>query len=236
MTELVVGSAKQAVESVNVNSISLHFGSSAELAPSLALTEQQARVLQAAIDAADHAMQRYASGDESAFAELYDALAPRLHAFILRRIRDRSLADDLLQQTFLHIHRARGRFLPDAAVMPWAFAIARRLMIDRSRRRRSEHPICTTDDDRTSPPGLVSHESADELLHSKELAARFESEFSRLAPRLRVAYQLVNADGLSIAEAAQVLGTTPVAVRLRIHRTYEALRAVVAAVDEEHAT
>ena len=74
---------------------------------------------------ADSAMDRYASsGDAAAFSELYDLLAPRLCGYLLRQTRDRVLTEDLLQQTMLQIHHARGRFIRGARVVPWAFAIA----------------------------------------------------------------------------------------------------------------
>src|SRR4051812_45087970 len=78
--------------------------------------------------AANAAMERYAAGDDEAFSELYDALSPRLLNFLTRQTRDSSRAEDLLQQTMLQIHCARGRFLRGADVLPWAFAIARRLL------------------------------------------------------------------------------------------------------------
>ncbi len=81
-------------------------------------------------EAASAAMDRYACGDDSAFSELYDLLAPRLTAFLARRARDEALASDLVQQTFLQMHASRRHFSEGADVMPWAFAIARRLLID----------------------------------------------------------------------------------------------------------
>src|SRR5262245_49613028 len=83
-------------------------------------------------------MERYSAGEDSAFSELYEALAPRLFGFLQRQTRDQALAEDLLQQTLLHIHRARGRYIPGADVMPWAFAIARRLVIDWQRAHKRE--------------------------------------------------------------------------------------------------
>src|SRR4029434_4911849 len=84
-------------------------------------------------------MERDARGEDQAFSQLYDALAPRLHRYLLRASRDPSRADDLLQQTMLRIHRARGRFIVGAEFCPWACAIARRLLIDSLRRRKSEN-------------------------------------------------------------------------------------------------
>ena len=88
------------------------------------------------VDGADAAMERYSNGDDPAFAELYDAIAPRLLGFLRKATRDGVATEDLMQQTFLQIHRARGSFIPGAPVMPWALAIAKRLMIDSARRQR----------------------------------------------------------------------------------------------------
>jgi RNA polymerase sigma-70 factor (ECF subfamily) len=89
-------------------------------------------------DAASAAMDRYAGGDNAAFGELYDLLAPRLFGFVVRQTRDRARAEDLVQQTFLQMHCARDSYVTGADVMPWAFAIARRLAIDAFRRTKRE--------------------------------------------------------------------------------------------------
>jgi len=82
---------------------------------------------------ASAAMDRYACGDDSAFSELYDLLAPRLASFLMRRTRDEAKTDDLVQQTFLQMHSARRHFTRGASVTAWAYAIARRLLIDIAR-------------------------------------------------------------------------------------------------------
>ena len=174
----------------------------------------------------DSAMDRYARGEDAAFAEVYDKLAPRLYGFLVRRTHDRAKAEDILQQTMLHIHRARGRFLPGAEVMPWAFAIARRLLIDQHRRGGRE--LLAKGDDEDVGDLLVSLDAgADELAIAKEVATRLGEELQRLPEKQRVAFELIKQDGLSVAEAAQVLGTTVAAVKLRAHRAYEALRSVL---------
>jgi RNA polymerase sigma-70 factor (ECF subfamily) len=168
-------------------------------------------------------MARYAAGDEGAFAVVYDDLAPRLYGFLVRQTGDAARAEDLVQQTFLQMHRARGSFVPGAEVLPWAFAIARRLLIDGFRRGRRE--VLDGEDAReeSAAPGPT----ADELVQAQELANRIRKELARLPEAQRVAFELVKEEGLSLAEAAQVLGTTVAAVKLRAHRAYEALRAVL---------
>jgi RNA polymerase sigma-70 factor, ECF subfamily len=176
---------------------------------------------------ADVAMERYAAGDDAAFALVYDALAPRLLGYLLRRTRQQEDAADLLQQTMLHIHRGRGDFIPGAEVTPWAFAIARRLLVDSLRHPRSGM--------RVDPEGLDSRVSeaprADDLLHTQELTVHVRRTLAELPPSQRAAFELIRQDGLSLAEAARILGTTVGAAKLRVHRAYEAIRAALADAD-----
>jgi RNA polymerase sigma-70 factor, ECF subfamily len=174
--------------------------------------------------AANAAMERYARGDDAAFGMLYDSLAPRLHQYLMRQTRDSSRADDLLQQTLLHMHRARGRFAPGAEVLPWAFAIARRLLIDSI--RRGKYEVLSSGDDKGNEPAGGSR-AADDLLDSKRLAQAVERELAKMPEPHRVAFELIKKEGLSVKEAAAVLGTTATAVKLRAHRAYVALRAAL---------
>jgi RNA polymerase sigma-70 factor (ECF subfamily) len=179
--------------------------------------------------ALDTAMDRYAQGDDSAFEELYDGLVPRLKSFLLRHTRDHARAEDVVQQTMLQVHRARGRFVPGAHVLPWAFAIARRLLIDQHRKTGRE-VVAKADDDETVQLLVALDAPADDVAIAKELAGRLADALEKLPENQRVAFELIKQEGLSVAEAAEALGTTVAAVKLRAHRAYEALRVVLAAV------
>jgi RNA polymerase sigma-70 factor (ECF subfamily) len=176
--------------------------------------------------AASVAMDRYACGDDAAFSELYDLLAPRLSAFLLRRTRDASQTEDLLQQTFLQMHHARRHFGTGADVTPWAYAIARRLFIDAFRKRGRETVSAGEETDEDCE-GASPEASPEIAVGRRYVARRVERELARLPEAHRVAFELVQCDGLSMAEAAEALGTTVAAVKLRTHRTYLALRAAL---------
>jgi RNA polymerase sigma-70 factor, ECF subfamily len=182
-------------------------------------------------EAASAAMDRYARGDDSAFSELYDLLAPRLSSFLLRRTRDAAKTEDLVQQTFLQMHCARRHFAPGAPVTAWAYAIARRLLIDLFRKSgrepRGEDQEAAEECESVAPDALP-----DAIAGRRELALRMERELALVPEAQRVAFELVQKDGLSMLEAAEMLGTTAMAVRLRVHRAYEALRAALG--DEAH--
>src|SRR5882672_10712353 len=80
-------------------------------------------------------MAAYVAGDRRAFEKLFERLAPRLHGFFRRSFGAEATADDLLQITFLKLHRARDTYKPDMRVAPWAFAIAARVRLDEYRKR-----------------------------------------------------------------------------------------------------
>ncbi len=88
-------------------------------------------------------MAEYQAGSVEAFDRLHDALAPALKAYLASLTRDSTRADDLLQGTFLQIHRARASHTPGEAVRPWVFAIAKRVFLmhvrGTKRRERREH-------------------------------------------------------------------------------------------------
>ena len=75
-------------------------------------------------------MQAYLDGDIEAFDALYGAFAGRLRGYLLSQCRDATLADDLLQETFMQIHRSRRTYQPGRPVTPWIYAIARHVLPD----------------------------------------------------------------------------------------------------------
>jgi RNA polymerase sigma-70 factor (ECF subfamily) len=166
----------------------------------------------------DDLMERYAQGDDAAFEPLYDGLAPRLRGFLRRSVNDPALADDLTQQTFLRMHRARASFERDGAVIPWAYAIARRLMLDalRSRRRKPEGVL-------PSEELLPSSDNPESRVADRESLAQLNAKLAKLPEEHRAAFELVRLEGLSLAEAAAVVGATPAAMKMRAHRAYVAL-------------
>jgi len=175
------------------------------------------------------AMDRYAEGDDAAFGDVYDLLAPRLYGFFVRHTGETSRAEDLVQQTLLQIHAARLSYVHASDVVPWAFAIGRRLLIDARRRTRKEVLFETADDDAAALDSKVERYSIpDALVMTKQMEGRAADELERMPESHRMAYILVRQQGLSVAEAAEIVGTTPGALKLRAHRAYEALRGVLA--------
>jgi RNA polymerase sigma-70 factor (ECF subfamily) len=164
-------------------------------------------------------MSAYVAGDARAFEELFARLAPRIHGFFLRSFRDEGVADDLLQVTFMKMHRARERYRKDLRVTPWLFAIAARVRLDELRRRlrmpeeADEEALARADEQapRDPPPDTEARDAVRAALQA-------------LPESQRAVIHLHRYEGMTFAEIAQVLGTTPGAVKLRAFRGYETLR------------
>src|SRR5580698_546321 len=81
-------------------------------------------------------MSRYQQGDLGAATVLIHRLSPQLHRFFMTLQASRSGADDLLQETWLRIHKARNTYRAGEPVLPWLYAIARRIRVDHYRKER----------------------------------------------------------------------------------------------------
>lgn len=164
-------------------------------------------------------VRRAAAGDAAAFAELYDAYAPRVRRFLRHQLDDPDVAEDLLQRTFVKmieaLPRYRERGLPFGA---WVFRIARNAVIDHRRTSRPAEPIEAALDQPAT--------AGDPAL---------EAERSVEAMRLRIALDELPADQrevlvwrffaeLSPAETAALMGRSNGAVRTLQHRALQALR------------
>ena len=86
--------------------------------------------------ALDNLMREYQRGNLAAFEALYRALAPRVIGFIRASLRGEARSSDLLQETFLEMHRSRHTYLPGHSVIGWAFGIAQNVVLRHRREAR----------------------------------------------------------------------------------------------------
>jgi len=163
-------------------------------------------------------MAAYVEGDATAFRTLFDRYAPLLQRVFLRRMRTPELARDLVQQTFLQLHRARNDFRPDALVRPWLMTIAMNLFREHYRRsaRRPESLI--------DPVGALEPRESPHGQERSDIRRDLAGALAKLPEDQREVVMLHWFDGLSFPEIAEMVGATPGAVRVRAHRAYATLR------------
>ncbi len=184
--------------------------------------------------AADQAMDRYAEGDDAAFGVVHRALADRLRAFLIRMAKSPTVADDLLQETFLRVHRARGSFERGGRVVPWGYAIARNVYIDHTRSIVEKRERVTATDEEPGADLSAGPETDGELVSiASDLGRIVEATLAKLPRNQREAFVLLRYEGMSVADAADVLGASQGAVKLRAFHAYEALRAALGLEDRK---
>jgi RNA polymerase sigma-70 factor (ECF subfamily) len=174
-------------------------------------------------DPLDLAMDRYAEGDDAAFAELARGLTPRLRTFLLRLSGSREIADDLTQETFLRMHRARGSFARGGAVVPWAYAIGRNCFISHARAKKTR--LARTSLDVTEVEIATGPDANAEARFAAQQSADIVGRTLAAMPVAnREAFELIRYEGMSVAMAAALVGISEGALKLRAFRAYEMLR------------
>ena len=161
-------------------------------------------------------------GDRRSFAALFRRWAPRIHGFFLRVLGEPAAADDLLQITFLNVHRARRSFRPLLSLRGWLFSIAAHALQDELRRRK-RHPLAP-EEQQEAVVDTVAAEDESVSLESRQRALTVRAALERLPESQRAVLHLHRFEQMSFAEIARVLGTTEGAVKLRAFRAYERLR------------
>ena len=171
-------------------------------------------------------MIEYLSGRIEAFDGLHAALAGRIRGYLLSLCRDPTLADDLLQETFMHVHRSRRTYEPGRPVTPWVFAIARHvfLMHRRStgRRLRFEETL-TAEIKRTDVP----RDDVAALADSDEV----HRALRRVPADQRKAVLMHHVEGRSFGEIAARLGIRVNAAKTRAFRGMKKMRELMRGPD-----
>lgn len=155
-----------------------------------------------------------AQGDERAFAQLYDLVAPRVYGLIRRVLRDPAHAEEVAQEVLVEVWRTAARFDPGrGSATSWVFTIAHRRAVDRV---RSEQAAA----DRTIRAGLASVDTPYDAV-ADEVAGRLDRQQVRrcladLTQLQRQAVTLAYYQGHSYPQVAELLGTPLATVKTRM--------------------
>lgn len=166
-------------------------------------------------------MAAYQAGDFSAFEGLFAALAVPLRNYLVTLTRDFARGEDLVQETFLQMHRSRHTYEPGRPVRPWAFGIARHvfLMNRRSVLRRRRHEDVAEE---ALPEVAVA--GVAEMFPERDALGR---SLALLPADRREALLLHHVWGFSFAEIGRMLGISERAAKLRSFRGMAGLRAMM---------
>lgn len=166
-------------------------------------------------------MAAYCAGDKRAFRELFGRYSSMLLSMHMRGMRSQKDASDLVQKTFLQLHRVKDSFQQGRSLRPWLMTIG--LNVKRQHLRTiKRRPEDVLELDGRSDPAQAPYDP-----EVRERREAVHMALQRLPDKQREVIELHWLSGLSMAEVAEVLGASKSAVKVRAHRGYEQLRQIL---------
>lgn len=185
-------------------------------------------------------MTAYAGGEVGAFAVLYERHKGGLYRYLLRQCRDIAEAQELFQEVWLSVIRARERYQARARFTTYLYHLARNRLIDHYRRRAhspvSGRRVDTLDYDKADGEDASAVAAAtrapEELLHEKRLGERLLQALSALPAAQREAFLLREEGGLSVEEIAELTGVGAETAKSRLRYALAKLRSLLGTAKE----
>lgn len=166
-------------------------------------------------------MLAYGRGDAGAFETLYKRHRGPLYRFVLRAIKQPSVAEELFQEAWIRVIEARSRYAPQARFTTWLYTIAHNLLVDHWRKKGLS--LVQLDED----PPLAAPDNPARQAEARESLARLLQAIDALPAAQREAFLLHEEAGLTVAEIAAVTGTNEEAAKSRVRYAMAKLKAAV---------
>jgi RNA polymerase sigma-70 factor (ECF subfamily) len=163
-------------------------------------------------------------GDAEAFEELYRAHAGRLYTLLLRMAGAHDVAEDLLQEVFLHAHRKLGSFRGDSSLGTWLYRLAVNQCLDflRGRQARMNRTTDSLDDDGAAEPAAPAP-----VIPTAVSRLDLERAIARLPDGCRTVFVLHDVEGFEHHEVASLLGISEGTSKSQVHKARMKLRALL---------
>lgn len=180
--------------------------------------------------------QRYTDGDEQGFRVLMERYEPRIQGFLRKRLNDEERVEDLTQDTFLRIHRARESYDPSRKFSTWIHTIANNLLKNefRNRSRRRETVFSELRPETSSsgaPARPVEFESGgtdpEQDTYRSELREAIDTAIGRMDEHHRLPFVMREVEDLSYEEIAEVIGIPVGTVKSRLNRARNSFRSLL---------
>ena len=160
-------------------------------------------------------MALYQEGDLVAATVLIRSISPKLYRFFAAQTVSRGEADDLLQETWLRIHKVRHTYRPGEPAIAWFYAIARHVRVDHFRKS-----MRTTNRERE----LDEISGTAEITPAAGQNDELEALLAPLSASEREVVEMLKVEGLSLEEVARATSSTVGSVKQKAHRAYKKLR------------
>ena len=180
------------------------------------------------------------AGDDASFELLLQRYRAPLVNFLCRMVRDEATAEDLAQEVFLRVYRARKSYAPSAKFTTWLFRIATNLALNAlrdGRFRLLENSLDATDENEQPVLDVPDRgPNVVERLMERDRAARIRRAIRALPGKQRAAVLLHKYHELDYDEIARILGCSESALKSLLFRAYETLRVQLAPLVRQGAT
>jgi RNA polymerase sigma-70 factor (ECF subfamily) len=185
-------------------------------------------------------MARVVTGDTQALGVLFERYQQPLFGFLFRLLNDRTVVEDLLQDTFFRIYDRRKTYQLGMKFTTWMFTIAKNLTTDyfkhSARRELPVSQMASNDDGTEEAEPFVDATDVVENWEKAELARAVQQAVNSLPDDQRTVVILREYEGLSYREIASVVGVTEEAVRVRAHRARQTLKRLLTPLVETPTT
>jgi len=179
-----------------------------------------------------------AKGRDAAFRELLCRYERPVFSLVFRMVRDRALAEDLAQETFIRAFRAISSYNPRYKFSSWIFKIANNHTIDYLRKRRldtvsidgSPHAVTGEEEAQTRLVVESTGEAPDRYVEQRELGSQIEQAIGELRPEYRTVVLLRHIEGHSYEEIADIMDLPLGTVKTYLHRARAELKGLLAGV------
>ncbi len=166
--------------------------------------------------------------DASEGGALFQANHDKICRYLVGLVNDPSEAEDLTQETFLRAHRHAESLRDPNAVRGWLYRIATRVALDRLRQRVPQVSLDDADHGRKLESAPTKSPSALELSERWETSACVQRCLDFLSDRYRAVILLHEGHSLTAVEIAELLGESPGAIKIRLHRARRKLEQIMA--------
>jgi RNA polymerase sigma-70 factor (ECF subfamily) len=165
--------------------------------------------------------------EEDAFTVIYERHRAQIYNYLYRLSGSRELADDLTHDTFLNAYESLPKLRPDSNIVPWLYRIASNRFRDFLRRKKVIHWLQWNDSPRSE--AALACFGGEERLPEREAV---QAVLGAMKPEYAICLVLRLAEGFSSEEAAQILGITPEAVRMRLSRARQMFKAAYVGLEQ----
>lgn len=178
-------------------------------------------------DSDESLMVAYRNGDAGAFERLYQRHRGGLYRYLLRQCAVAAVAEELFQEIWISLIRARERYVPDARFATYLYRVAHNRVVDHYRRSAHRPSAATPEDGEPDPVELIAVDPSEEpaaKFESKQRVERFSQLLAALPPAQREAFVMHEEGGLSVDEIAAATGVNPETAKSRLRYAVAKLR------------